>query len=479
MNKILLYLKERKLILAIVILYTIIITLVCLHRFWQYEALYYDHGMMEETAWNLSQFKPPLHHREYGKVIYYVDHFLPSMQLVLAPFYWLWPAYETPIIVMCFYIGLSVLFAYEIACAVIKNKMMIYALLFAYMFYIGMQNAIIFLVHDITAQILFLMLLFFSIFKEKKKLFLPLLILNLGFKESVAITTLTLGIALFLFYKKEWRQYALATIIISASYGFLLLKIIFPYFNYLAFGKSLPCIYSPDLKRPLISFLVNFIDLPEKRETIFVSLASFGFLPLFSPFSFIMLLQDWLQRFVLIHPHISYRHGLNLHYNANLAVLLFCGSLLTLKWLQNKKWYKKIINFHALIIFFLIAFYHRFIFHGPLGLIYNKDFFKITKNMKFMDDFVAKIPKKGKIMVQNNLACRFTHNDLYILLSEEVFENVNPDVIALDFRPGQNPANFWPMHENDMKQLAEKLLQNPNYQTIFKESHRYIFVKKQ
>jgi hypothetical protein len=98
--------------------------------------------------------------------------------------------------------------------------------------------------------------------------------------------------------------------------------------------------------------------------------------------------------------------------------------------------------------------------------------------MKFIDEFVDKIPRKGKIMLQNNLAVRFTHNDLYILSTEEYFRKVNPDVIALDFRPGQNINNFWPMTEEKMKSLAGILLQDPYYDILYKESYRYIFVKK-
>ena len=114
-DKLLDYLKQRRLILLITFIYTAIVLLVLLHRFWQYEAFYYDHGMMEGTAYQVSQFKIPMHHREYGKVINYVDHLYPSLQLVLAPFYWIWNSYETPIIVMSLLIGSSVLIAYEIA----------------------------------------------------------------------------------------------------------------------------------------------------------------------------------------------------------------------------------------------------------------------------------------------------------------------------------------------------------------------------
>lgn len=121
MKKIFSFVKKNWFILLISVGYTSIVLTVTLHRFWQYEAFYYDHGMMEGTAYQVSQFKLPLYDRGYGKLPIYIDHLYPSLQIVLAPFYWLCPSYETPIIVMGILIGLSVLIAYGIAKSLIKN----------------------------------------------------------------------------------------------------------------------------------------------------------------------------------------------------------------------------------------------------------------------------------------------------------------------------------------------------------------------
>lgn len=478
-NKIKNYIKQRKLILLVTLIYTLVVLTVLLNRFWQYEAFYYDHGMMESTAYQVSQFKIPLHHRQSGKVPIYVDHLYPSMQLVLAPFYWFWNSYETPIVVMSVFTGLSVLVGYEIASTLTKNKPMIYALLFAYMFYIGMQNALIFFVHDVTIQILFLMLLFWSVVKYKFKLYYLLLILNLGFKETFSLTGIALGISLL--FLSKWRRHALLTIGISLIYGLLAAKVIIPYFRYISFGahSNYNYMYTPQLSINIFDYLPRFLDTAQKQETIFVSLSSFGFLPLFSPFSLPLVAQDFAQRFVIFQPESTLRAGLNLYYSANLVVIMFVGSVFALKILERFKWYKKIINIHAISIILFIVYYHQFKYHGPLGLIYNRDFFKITKNMKFMDDFVKKIPSKGKVMTQNNLATRFTHTDLYLFLDEKTFYKVDPDVLAIDFRPGQSPNNFFPLHEPELEVLAKKLEKDPKYKVLYKDYYRYIITKKE
>jgi uncharacterized membrane protein len=472
------YVRNNKLILLVVLGYTVIILTVLLNRFWQYEVFYYDHGMMEGNAYQISQFQPPLHHRDYGKITIYIDHFSPSMQVVLAPFYWVWDSYETPIIIMSVLIGLSVLFGYEIARSLIKNKFMIYALLFAYMFYVGMQNALIFFIHDITLQIPFLMFLCWSIVKKRVRLFYLLLLLNLGFKESVAVTGLALGFSMLFFLGPFWRKHGIVTMLISIAYGYFVSKHLIPYFRYINLLGTTSFGYSPDPAQHWFDYIIWLFDNQQKRETILTSLSTFGFLPVFSIFSWPLMAQDFLQRFSLLQHGSNPRMGLNLFYHANLAVILFVGSAYATSFLERFSIYRKIIYFHAIMIVLLTSYYHQFVYHGPLGLIYNRDFLKITKNLKFMDDFVKKIPTRGKVMTQNNLAAHLTHTDLYILLNEDIFDSIDPDVLAIDFSPGQNPNNFFPLHEPELKALAERLMKHPRYKVIYQETYRYIFVKK-
>jgi hypothetical protein len=265
---------------------------------------------------------------------------------------------------------------------------------------------------------------------------------------------------------------------ISVINGLLASKVIIPYFGLISFGRWGEFVYTPQFSPDILSYITKFFDTDQKRNTIITSIATFGFLPLLSPFSLILIFQDFAQRFVLFDPTSPLRQGLNLHYNANLAVLLFIGSVSAINNLLKNKIYQKLIYFHAFIIIIITIYYHQFLYHGPLGLIYNKDFFKITKNLKFFDDFISKVPRDGKIMVQNNLAVRFTHNNLYLLLSREHLENIDPDIVVLDFRPGQNPNNYWPMTETTMETMAKSLQNNPKYNIIYRENHRFIFQKK-
>ena len=472
------YLKSRFIPISITIIFTVLILVLLLNRFWQYEVFYYDHGYTEGAAYQVAHFRNPLWDRD-GKVSIFTDHVYPSLLLLFAPFYWINDSYLTPIFVLSALYGLSVLIAYEIGHALRINKLMLYALLFAYMFFIGTQNAVIFFLKDISASIPFLMLLFLTIIKKKMKLFYILLLVNLGFKETIAITTASLGMALFLFGDKSWKKHAIAIILISVIYSLFISKIFVPYFRYQAYGQIGSYGFNPDLKLDPFFYLVNFFNTPQKRETIFASLSNFGFLPIFTPFGLLMTIQDFAQRFVLIHSYSPLRQGLNLHYNISLAAILFFGSVLAIKNLQKKQFYKRVLIFHVIFIILIVTIYHRFIYHGPFGLIYNKDFFNITRNMKFMDEFIEKIPREGKLMIQNNLAVRFTHDDLYILENCKKINKVQPDVIVFDFRPGQNVNNWWPTSDHEMKINVDLLSVSQSYSIKYTDDYRYIFTRTQ
>ena len=94
-----------------------------------------------------------------------------------------------------------------------------------------------------------------------------------------------------------------------------------------------------------------------------------------------------------------------------------------------------------------------------------------------MRDFVDRIPREGKIMTQNNLAVFLTHNDLYLLSNCARINDISPDVIAFDFRPGQSPNNMWPMDEQSLKELSLILKNSNSFETYYSEEHRYIFTK--
>lgn len=466
------YIKTRKLILLYAFLYTLVVLSVVLQRFWQFEAFYYDQGLFDRAIWLVSRFKEPIiEHQTLGRVHHFADHFVPSLYVMFSPWYWISSRYDITLIALSIYTGLSVLVAYEIASLKIKNRYIIYALIIAYTWYIGLQNALIFFIHDITAMLLPLLLLFYFLFREKWKWFFLFLLFNLGFKETIAAVAMSLGIFMWL-YNKRWRMQAIAVIFISLVYGFVITKIIIPYFSN---GRFL---YNPMWPSQISDYITRFVDKSSKIQVIFYTLATYGFLPILAPATYILFIQDLGLRFVLSET-ISQRLDLGLHYNANLAVFTFVSAVLGASYLQRKKWLNdKKSLIYALVIILVVFVVHRFVLRGPFGLFYNLDFYRHTFRQGFMHDFINKIPTKGKIMTQNNIAVFFTHNDLYILNGYDYLKRINPDTVAIDLRPGQNPNNLWPMDEKGMTELVKKIKEDQKYKIYYGDANRYIFIKR-
>lgn len=468
------YIVSRKYILALSLAYLIVVLSVVLQRFWQFEVFYFDQGLFEVAIWKIAHFQMPIiDHHSMGFIPQFGDHFVPSVYIMFSPWYWFTTKYDITLIVMSIYTSLSVLVAYEIGIMKVKNRLAVYALLIAYMGYIGTQNALISYIHDLTVMMLPLMLLFLCLFKQKWKLFYVLLILCLGFKESVGVLGMALGLFMWL-SNRNWRKHAVVVALVSFSYSFVVIRFVIPHF---AGGVYM---YSPIWPTSLKEVMDLMFGMKSKQEVIFYSLATYGFLPLLSPFSWPLLLQDIILRFVF-GKGTAQRWDLGLYYNANLTVLLYVSAILGVANLERlAKRFKKsfFISILALLIVLGVLFLHQRVLRGPFGLFYNPEFYRHTFRQQFMVDFLAKIPRQGRIMTQNNLAVFFTHDDLYVLRNYKYILKVKPDVIAIDLRPGQNANNFYPLTEGQARDVVSKLLKNPLYKVTFNDGNRFVFSLK-
>lgn len=439
-------------------------TIVSVHRFWQYEAFYIDFGQYDQAIWAISRFQPPmLDHWILGYIPIFADHFTPSIFL-LSPLYWFTSNSIVILIAQAVAVGLSGLVLYSIAKEVIKDRFLSIAIMFCYYLFVGLQNAVITEFHEITVMTLFFMLSFWAFVKKKRFLYFVFLIITLGFKEITFLIGIFLGVAIF-FIDKKWRKEAVATIIISVLWGVIALKIIIPFFSP---GDYL---YSEGTPPSITGKLTALFDHPLKRHTLFYSFFSFGFIPIFSPQFWGLMLQDYLSRFE--SQYFSTRWDLGLHYNAISAVILSLSTVYGIKFLMRYP----IINKYNLIISILLIinalFLNRFILHGPFNLVYNKAFYRHTKEFAFLDKMIEMVPQNAVVATHNNLASRFTHQRVWLL--KENYEVRKPDYILIDNREGQNPNNY--TASESMGKILKKLLRDSNYKIIYNTKEQFVFKK--
>ncbi len=445
--------------------YTLAAVLVSLHRFWQYEVFYYDFGIFDAAIWNVAHLRPPIvdHFVIGGKVIF-ADHFSPSMFL-LSPLYWVTSRPEALLIAQSLAVGLSALVLYALGKRILKNPFAPLAVTVSYLLFVGTQNALIADIHEVTFMMLPLMLVFYAIVANRKKLFWISFFITLGFKESSSL--LGLGLAAYIYlYNRRWAKTALLVASISALWGYVTTQIIIPYF----YGQKY--FYTPSLSSNPLIILWSFFDDPVKRKTLLLSFVSFGFLPLLYPPAWPLLLQDIAARFM--QKEFSLRWGLGLHYSAQLAVLMAFSSIMSLNALFAR-FRSNIVSTGACLLLIALPLYlHQFKLHGPLGLAYNPAFYAHTKNFQFLDTLIAKVPKGATVMTQNNIAPHMIHTHNVLLLRDS-YTDYMPEYFVIDARDGQNFNDFFGVRIEVLKSLLAK---DSRYEVSFRTDDQIIYKRK-
>lgn len=438
--------------------------LVSVHRFWQYEVFYYNFGVFDQAIYHVSRFQPPIiEHLLVGGKWNLADHFDISI-LLLAPIFWLTERSEALLVIQATFAGLAGLVIYKIGNEILKNKILALSISSCYFLFVGIQNAVITDFHELTVMTLTVALTFLFIVRRQAKLFWLFFLLTLGFKEVTY--PLAIGIAIFMFfYNRSWKWHALLAIIVSVVWGVLAMKVFIPYFSngiYLHF---------PLLPDTISGKVFGLIDQPPKRETLFYSGLSFGFLPIFAPSMWPAIIQDYIIRFIPANTTTYWILGL--HYNAVVSVLLGVSSVIGLSFLLKFKLILKLKYLIAVFLFLNAIFLFRFHLHGPFLLAINPAFYAHSKDFKFLDELVNMVPEDASIMTQNNLGVRFTHQDFIYIRKD--YENYTPDYILIDNRDGQNPNNH--LWGPSIPEFIERIKMDENYTTLHDNGEQYLFKK--
>jgi len=468
MPKIKVSLLETYFVYLGIFLYVLAFIFISLHRYWQFNAFWYDFGILDEAIWKLSRFQLPVIislNPPIGKIIW-ADHFNPS-SIFLAPLYWFTDKQEIVFVAQAVFVGLSSVIAYLLARQFVKNAIVRISLIVSYLGYTGLQNALYTDIHNIVYSLLPFMIAVWAVYKRKWWFYWIFFIIFLGFQENLANMGFGFGFFLILKNRKEWKI-GFLTIIVSLLWAIGSTKMT-PIFD-----PPNQYVYQPHWPASISEWFIKFSYPVIKLKTIFFTYASFGFLPLGAISILPMVLGNFSERFVL--NVAGTRWDLGFHYNSVLSPIMFLGSLEMIIFLQKKKWSLKLLKIWAGLTILLVIFLHRFYLHGPLMLATHPYFYKETASTQFLNDFVDKIPKNGLIMAQNNIVAHLIHNKAFLL--NEGFDLIKPDVVAIDARPGQNANNFYPLSESQVKTIIGKLTIDPSYKNISDINEQYIFVRK-
>lgn len=458
--------KQQRLLLGIAVGICLVFTwagiFVSVHRFWQFETFYYDFGIYDQAIWRVAHFqKPVIDHFILGGKTIFADHFAPTIFL-LSPLYWFTDRAEIILIAQVVAVGLSGLVLFFTARKITKSSLISLCVLLTYFLFVGLQNALITDFHELTIMTLPLMLTFYALATERKKLFWISFLLTLGCKESLAI--FGLGLAWFIWWEyPEHRRRAILVGVISIIWSLVTMKLIIPYFSEGIY------LYAPEF-HGIRHFITTLYTPTLKVKTVGWIFASFAGLPLGSISVLPILGLNFISRFLTAG---NGKWELGFHYNAEIAPTLAVGTALTLMRLQkylDRLWVRIIAGGLVVVSLFLF----RFILNGPFMLAINPAFAPHSQNFGFLEELLKNVPKGQTIMTHNNLAAKLTHED--VILMRDSYWNFCPEHIVMDARKEQNMNNFYGI--SNIEDILKKLRKDPAYTQIYGTVDQFIFSKK-
>lgn len=159
---------------------------------------------------------------------------------------------------------------------------------------------------------------------------------------------------------------------------------------------------------------LTFADTEEKRQVIWYSLLSFGFLPLLSPLALIPAIADLATYFVIANQ-LPGAQGLYGQYRITLAPLLIFATIITLRRFKRlNTWYVGIY----LIICILFA---QFVLHLPMSYLTKSWFWYNSPAAKTITQLRNQyLPPAASVVAQNNIVPHISHrNEIYSLYPEK------------------------------------------------------------
>lgn len=428
-----------------------------------------DLGYFDEVIWKISKGIFP--YSGVGCIWFLEDHFQPILYFI-APFYWIWENVRVILVMQSFFMVFAGFPLYVLAKKVTHNIFFSFSIVFAYLFFIGTQFAILNEFHQITFAPFVIALIYYSLEIRNLKIYFLNIIVLLLIKEDLTLLILTVGLGLI--FRKPYRKLG----IITSFFGFisflLLLYIVMPglsvkgVYSHFDFGQAgfTPIdIILKSVRNPIF-FVQSMISPIIKVRTLLISFATYAFIPLFAEISILIpLIQDIVVRFIYAGPQFT-KWSLVNHHGTVSAILLAIGTvyggkkIVTYLSVYNKRRY--IYNYLGIFIIGS-AIAADFIFHGPVNSLFKIQFYEKEKWMMDNNEVLLQVPRGSSLAAQNNLLAHLTHREnIY-----RIPYGLNSEYMVIDLHDG--PNKYAPLSYIEMIEFVDDLIATKRYTIIYQK----------
>ncbi|MBI5414394.1 DUF2079 domain-containing protein [Candidatus Peregrinibacteria bacterium] len=273
----------------------------------------------------------------------------------------------------------------------------------------------------------------------------------------------------FLIFEKKNRKHSLNTAIFSLIYFFVSLKIIqffnsgsYDHWPYVELGNSPLEVIQFIFLHPISTALLAF-DNPKKLEMWILILFSGGFLAIFQPKYFLIILPILAQKFFSNDP---IHWGSEYHYAVEFAPPIVIGAFLTLN--KFHKTFFRISGAGLLLMANLYILLHVHFYDGEtLSRIFYKDHY-VRENRNEISEAIQSVQNARSVSAQSAFVPHLTNQEIYLFPRVEKSEYI---LLIL------NDRNNWPLNTENVNLAYQKLLSSTEYSEIFHKNSVVVFEK--
>lgn len=472
--------KTDILALLLITIFSTVFAFMSVQKHNSFQTFGWDLAVFDHGIWQWSQFKIP--YSSFHDLPWLADHFNPVL-ITIAPLYWIWSDVRLLLIIQAILVCLGALPLYYLAKLVTAHKLFSLTVVLGYLLFYSLQSFIFSDFHDFA--FIPLTLGGVLVFWEYKRTYLYwfFFLLALLVKEEVGLLLAAIGVWGLFYDRSRWKQ-SLLTLFLGLSYTLLMLAQIMPFiggqpYRHSGFGQSGESIQDVIFKiltNPL--YLINaFGDSEVKINTILNTFWPWGFLPIFSPATLILVLEQFASRFLDYGKPI--RWTLLFAYSLPMATIMAWGSIYgfnnliqILHRISAKS--KVYLGGMVTLILLLLIISSDLLLHSPINTLLKPQFYN---REKWMDDnlqVLKCIPKNVSVSTQNSLAPHLSQRTMI-----KVFpEGIGFDYIVLDLHLGQSENSFHFLGRENTKIVTNDLIEKKYYESICQSGSALVLKRK-
>jgi uncharacterized membrane protein len=440
----------------------------------------FDLGIWDQKVWYILHGRPFLMTTQYGLEVSLGDHVDPIVGLLLAPFYGLYSAPQTLIILQVILVSLGALPVYWLARSKLHGEAAGLVFAAVYLLFPALEAAVTFDFHGLTIAVPFLTYALWALHQHHYRFFVVMAILAMACQEDVPLLTLMMG----LYAAGVQRNWRVGGIVVACSLLWLGTAnlLIIPAFGteganihlyrYKALGDSLGQVAVTVLTRPDLVIQQAFAG---DRRFYWIRLTMpTAFVALLDPLTLLMALPTLLINTLSAFPPT---YQLDQYHSSSAAVpfVVVAGinglaRLIGFAGPRLKHIRPGFLQAALLAMVSLVTLAYQVQFgYTPIGRYFKWPV--VGEHQLKAEEMLAQIPPQAAVAAQNVLVPHLSQREWIFILPKLAQRDKPADYIALDMTSNPDPYNS----VEDYCAVIDQLLADPDYGLVVADDGLLLF----